>query len=616
TNDVSLSALLDSAERYTTFIAADQAKAQTYYDTAFELVKGSSDQNALADFYFRKSKLAMYSGNTIEGEALCNLALEAIKDEGISILFFHIKHRLGNAYYMDYKYNRAIKEYLDIIYLSKVSTGFTTAELQELKAIEAYSYNNIAGINYILFAEENAIEYYKKSAALFRELGDESMLKYCYFSIASAYVDKRDYAQAKENLDTGFALVDYNDKNIALGDFYLTNSYYLLETGALDSAKLFIDLAREIFVNYEDDISINKADIFIGSYLHYKKQYAKSIQVLEAGYEKLNHDYSDRLLLRTELLLAENYEKTGNYYKAHKFLQKALVSHDKILHNHEEFFTFELENRLKVNQDFYLDSINTISNNLKIEKIKSDLKDKSNLNRYLLTAVGVFIIAIVGLFVIVRRIRIINKQLKKSISENNVLFKEVHHRVKNNFQIISSLINLQKMAVDKPEVDRILSETQQRINSMSLVHELLYQHDEVDKINISEYVSELVVSIEKSYINVQKAIAFHINMNQIELVLEKAIPLGLILSEAITNAIKHAFKDKDSGDIWIALKSLNPSYYQLTVRDNGVGFVKDKVKRDGKSLGFDLIEILSEQLDGTCEFSNHDGFLVTITFKK
>ena len=572
--------LLDSADKYSTFSKVDQLKAEAFYKAAFAYLDTNMSPLQAADFYYRKSKLEMYRGNAVEGEQLCKLALNEIKDESLSMLYFHIKHRLGNAYYYANQYNRAINEYLDIIYMVKVDSNFSDEDVLELKMIEAYSYNNIAGINYVLFAEENAIEYYKKSAKLFSELGNETMLKYCYFSIASAYIDKGEYVTAKENMDIGFSLVDRKNMTIDLGDFYLVYSHYFLETGLNDSALTYINLAKDIFIKYEDEISINKADIFTGSYLFQIKNYVGAIKVLEESYKILNKEYSNRLQLKTELLLAESYSKTGNYRKAYDYVDKALKSHEKILLNHEQFFEYELENRIKVNQAYFQDSIQTISDHLKLEKIKSDLKEKSTLNQFLIIAVVVFLLITVALFYIVNRIRKINKKLKKSINENTVLFKEVHHRVKNNFQIISSLMNLQKMAVDKPEIDSILNETQQRINSMSLVHELLYQYDEVDSIDISNYVQELVSSIEKSYSNANNTIQYHIEMNDIELVLEKAIPLGLILNEAITNAMKHAFIKNEGGDIWIELTEISEGYYQLTVRDNGVGIAENLSPND------------------------------------
>lgn len=607
--------LLDSANKYTTFSPEDQLKAEKYYDQAFLKISQFEGPQEIAEFYYRKSKLELYSGNTLLGVRLCMLALSELKNERTSLLYFKIKHRLGNAYYSENKYNKAINEYLDVIYKVKDISTLNEKDAKELKNIEAYSYTNIAGINYVLFAEKNAIEYYKKSANLFLELENETMLKYCYFSMAAAYIDIGDLEKAKEQIDIGFKMVDQNEKSIDLGDFYLTNSYYFLKTGKFDSVKVYIDLAHEIFSNYEDEVSINKANIFKGDYYYNLNEFNKSIEILEAGYQNLNHSNSDRLQLKVELLLAKNYAKTQQYQKAYFYIDKALNSHEKILHNHEEFFAFEFDNRIKVNQMYFRDSIRTISNNLKFNKIESDLKEKSILNQFLFFAVLIFLLITVGLFYIVNRNMKVNKRLKRSINENKILFNEVHHRVKNNFQIISSLMNLQKMAVDEPKVDSILNETQQRINSMSLVHELLYKHDEVDKIDISEYVLELVDSIEKSYNNAKKTIRYHIEMNSTELILEKAIPLGLILNEAITNAMKHAFTDIDEGDIWIEMTEISERQLQLIVKDNGVGIAGDSYRSDN-SLGLDLIEILSEQLDGTSDIRNEGGMIVKILFDK
>ncbi|MFD1550551.1 hypothetical protein DNU06_16370 [Putridiphycobacter roseus] len=607
--------LLDSAELYITFLEKDQQKADIYFDQAYDLLNGLNDPLNTAIFYFRKSKLEMFRENVKLGEKYCKIALAELKGEQNNILYYQIKHRLGNAYYIENEYNKAVNQYLEIIYSEKKEEELSEEDRLELKKIKAYSYNNIAGINYVLSAENNAINYYEKSAVLFEELNNEAMLKYCYFYLASAYIDKKEFEKARENILIGLKMVDEQNNTIDVADFYLTYSHYFLEINQLDSAKYYIDKCLLIFNEYDDVLSIHKANVFKGEYLLKTNKYHEAIDILENGYQDLIEGHSRKLQLRIEELLAKSYMEINNYRKAYEYINLALKSQSNILQNNEDFFAFEFDKRIKMNQIFYQDSIQAISDNLKISKIESDLKEKSILNKFLFFAVLVFLLITVGLFYIVNRNMKINKKLKSSINENNILFKEVHHRVKNNFQIISSLMNLQKMAVDEPKIDAILNEIQQRINSMSLVHELLYKHDEVDRIDIYEYVKELVVSIENSYNNAKKEINYHIQINKIELVLEKAIPLGLILNEAITNAMKHAFVGNDKGDIWIELSSISETHYQLIVKDNGIGTSGVNYRSDN-SLGLDLIEILSEQLDGKAEIKNEDGMLVKIIFEK
>jgi len=204
-------------------------------------------------------------------------------------------------------------------------------------------------------------------------------------------------------------------------------------------------------------------------------------------------------------------------------------------------------------------------------------------------------------------------ELMKSLREKEVLLSEIHHRVKNNLQIISSLLSLQSHGIDDPSCRSLLSESQDRIRSMALIHEQLYRSGDFSSIEFSSYASRLLKNLKRSYAP-GKNIELSLETENLKLSLETSIPLGLMLSELVTNALKHAFKGRDSGTIIVKFKK-DGDYCVLEVRDDGVGFNEEKI-RNSASLGFRLVEILTEQLDGSLTYSGENGGLFRIRFRE
>jgi len=204
------------------------------------------------------------------------------------------------------------------------------------------------------------------------------------------------------------------------------------------------------------------------------------------------------------------------------------------------------------------------------------------------------------------------KKLRRSLREKEILLSEVHHRVKNNLQIISSLLSLQAHNMHDRTCRALLGESQNRIRSMALIHEQLYRSGDFSAIDFSSYASELIRNLRKSY-STDKNIEFSLEIDKINLNLETAIPLGLILSELITNSLKHAFKGMDGGLITVRF-TREDLYYVLEVVDNGTGF-REEGLRNSDSLGFKLVKILTDQLDGTLKVSGEGGGYFRIKFR-
>jgi len=205
-------------------------------------------------------------------------------------------------------------------------------------------------------------------------------------------------------------------------------------------------------------------------------------------------------------------------------------------------------------------------------------------------------------------------KIKKSLKEKDVLLKEIHHRVKNNLQIVSSLLSLQSRYIKEPGSVEIFKESQTRIKSMALIHEKLYQTGDLTRIDLAEYVNELVSDLFRSYSVNTYLIKYKIKSNSILLDINTAIPCGLIINELVTNSIKHAFPDNVQGELYIEIKC-ERDYFIIKVQDNGIGFPKELDLNNIKTLGLQLVTNLTNQLEGEIELSREDGTCFQIKFK-
>jgi len=208
-----------------------------------------------------------------------------------------------------------------------------------------------------------------------------------------------------------------------------------------------------------------------------------------------------------------------------------------------------------------------------------------------------------------------NATIKESLSEKEMLLKEIHHRVKNNLQIISGILELQNLNVSDETAKIILKEGQARIQSIALIHKTLYQSENFSKVPFQNYLTELLQAIQATYGNNQSKIEVNINANNIELGINTAIPLSLIINEIVTNCFKHAFIGKENGNITIEL-SKQSDYFQLIVADDGNGLPADFNINRLHSVGFDLIKGLTKQLEGNFNFESENGTKITIHFKE
>ncbi len=204
------------------------------------------------------------------------------------------------------------------------------------------------------------------------------------------------------------------------------------------------------------------------------------------------------------------------------------------------------------------------------------------------------------------------ERLKSSLNDKDVLLKETHHRVKNNMQLIHSLLSLQTHYTKEKEAEKVLKESQNRVKSLGIIHEKLYNSPDPSNIDFSDYIKSLTSDLLKSY-NLYERIKFIIEINSIKLNMQTTVLCGLIINEIVSNSLKYAFPDNRGGEILVSLNLLDNKYV-LIISDDGIGFPEELDFRNTESLGLQLVNNITTQLDGEIELDRTEGTKYTISF--
>ncbi|HEY8404698.1 MAG TPA: PAS domain S-box protein [Flavobacteriales bacterium] len=206
------------------------------------------------------------------------------------------------------------------------------------------------------------------------------------------------------------------------------------------------------------------------------------------------------------------------------------------------------------------------------------------------------------------------KSMRQSLKEKEVLLKEIHHRVKNNLQIISSMLNLQSAYVNDEATLNVLRESQERINSMSLIHETIYRNSDFSAIDFTEYIKSIAANLVQSYGNPNTHVELVMEMDKVLIGLDQSIPCGLIVNELVSNAMKYAFVGRKKGKLCIQVKEKKGGKIELVIKDDGIGLPSTLDAKHSGSLGLTLVNALTEQLDGTLNTKSNKGTAHTLTF--
>ena len=333
------------------------------------------------------------------------------------------------------------------------------------------------------------------------------------------------------------------------------------------------------------------------------KKYIKEI-------EKLTKDKEDkRMFIRLSALKAKYFQLSNQYDSAYYYANQYIIQKDIQTESIRKFQAILLLSNIEIDarkKDLIITKVN-------LDKEKSEKKAQF---AFLWATIIVAVMASVSLVILfINSVQKTRSRLliEKKNEENEVLLKELHHRVKNNLQVIYSLINLQKRRLETPELNQSLSMVQNRIKTMSLVHQNLHENESFKEVNLASYIKTITEYLLSLYLNEEKEISIQLNIDpSIEMPMDRSITIGLLMNEIISNSLKYAFKGRSAGIISIDIQRIQDGF-QMKLSDDGLGFIPEEVQT--KSLGMYLIKNLVKQIQGRYDIENFKGTTYIIFFK-
>ncbi|MFD2602676.1 tetratricopeptide repeat-containing sensor histidine kinase [Flavobacterium suzhouense] len=551
--------------------AYQPATSIKYASQAIKIKKSIKENNFFSEYTMLALNLRIQGKyNTALSYAL---AAEKIIDKASDKQWQTVLINLIGTIYSELKYHdKSVEYYKKAITLAK--------ENKDVEGVTSITINTVRGL-YSRGKYNEALEILNNGAKY-------SPNDYCNIEYPSLYIllycELKKYEKAKPYFEQLLKCSEQqNNNHLAVEKMYYAMIHYLLKTGQAQKAYTYIDELKKLSV-VNDDL------------------------------------YNRSQLERTHF---EVDSANGNFKDAIQHLKNFKRLNDSIFNINSSKQYADLQLKYETEKKDENIKLLTHKNELQEVKIKTE-----KVIRYIFIGSLIVLCIILGLlysrYCMKRKTNAIleakqeeintqNRKLQRLVDEKEWLVKEIHHRVKNNLQIVISLLNTQSAYLDNDDALEAIQNSQHRMHAMSLIHQKLYQTDNLSSINMSWYIKELAEYLKDSFDDDDK-IKFKLKLSEIELDVAQAVPLGLILNEAISNAIKYAFPEH-KGIINILFEEKD-EHYLLRIEDNGIGLPENFESNESDSLGMNLMMGLAEQLDGTFSIESDKGVIITINFIK
>jgi two-component sensor histidine kinase len=540
-------------------------------------------------------------------------------------------HSLTNAFSTDSVLHHSIKA---VEYYEKAGDKRKIAE-----------YSRVLSIDYL-----NSIQYDKAQEALFRaleiyeDLGDEKGIGGAYRSLGTIAIFMEEPAlsikygnKARELLEK---VEDYNTLTLVYLDYIksygLLGQYDKAYQAAADCIEMVETKAPEqIFVatrayaargnlsikleDYEwalqdyttawkiveAEVGTKRAlgwQIEVGIAYRYLERYEDALAHLLPGVKWLE-DTDGYNILKYYEAIAECYKGLGNLQKALEYQEKSMVVKDKM--QEEKIASLESEAIAKYESG---------KKDQLLASQEAELAQKTYIQRLTMGGLSMMALLLFTLFYFFRKNQKTNTQLSIKNQENELLLKEIHHRVKNNLEMVSSLLKLQSVKTKDAEAKGVMEASQNRVQSMGIIHQKLYQGGNLASIEMKDYFQNLSENLLDAF-GVSEKVNIKYDMEAVELDVDTAIPIGLIVNELLTNALKYAFPGDQKGEIELSLKETEQNKLHLLVADNGIG-QSDPTTVKGTGFGSQLVKLLTMQLQGKMKASYENGTRLSFWLEK
>lgn len=417
---------------------------------------------------------------------------------------------------------------------------------------------------------DSAHIYFLRSKAINELIQDQEGLIYDYYNLGSVYLNLRQLKEAEAQAQAGISLL----KAVPLPDL-------------------------------KSSLNILLADIYLAS-----GRIRQGINLLEQELKNTDADLSLKKLSESYFSLYQAHQELGQIQPALTWLEKHTRMKDSLLNDQ---ITSQVNNlEVKYNSDKQAQEIKLLNTQSEL----TSLKLRAANTRNILFGIGLLVLSVLILLIyrLWQRTKVQNNQIKKALQEKEILIREIHHRVKNNLQFISSLLNLQARHVTDAQASSVLKEGQNRVKSMALIHQNLYQEKNLTGVETQKYFETLINNLFQSYNISPQRIKIVTEIDVLNLDVDTMIPIGLVLNELISNCLKYAFPEDRSGQIIVRLKEEQDAL-ALMVTDDGIGMTAEVRASLGRSFGYRLINAFKSQLNAELDIKSQPGTTVTMSIK-
>jgi two-component system, sensor histidine kinase PdtaS len=485
---------------------------------------------------------------------------------------------IGNVYSNLREYKKALNYYLKALKIDKTIND---------KSGMAKHYGNIGNIFYSQLNYDEALRYNLKALKLATEVGDKNGIAADLGNIGNVYYDQGDYKRSLayylNALKANELVGDKNGIAINCGNIgSLYTKVPSLPSPAGETEKGYVLAAKYLYRAIAIDDSI-------GTKYGLQYRYESLANLYEVSSDPLPDSVGGKLLNPEEMRIRALY-----YFKMFENIKDGIYSEEQKKQLIRKELNFEFEKKAAL----------------------AESEKKTQQIFLILVSASALLILIIAVFIL-RSLRNTRKQkniIEKSNKEKELLLKEIHHRVKNNLQVISSLLRLQSNNISDAATLAVVRQAQVRVRSMGLIHQKLYQAGNFSAIDFSEYLEQLTSYVSEMYHDGLGEITCEIKTEQKHFNIDTATPLGLIVTELLSNSYKYAFKKGESGKIVISITHVDKNHFLLLYSDSGKGIPEGTQFENSTTLGLELIRLLTEQLSGTVKTYNKNGAVFEIHF--
>lgn len=457
--------------------------------------------------------------------------------------------------------------------------------------------------------DDKGIERYYEALEIFEQINDTMGQANVHANLGLTFVEQGKFEKAEYHLGQQGRLDSLLDYPRGLGFHFDFMGYLRSEQGRHEEAYEMHTTALKIREGLASNYNISESRVCVAASLYELGRYDEAIEqaqiILDENTDKqsLSHEQRAYEVLADAHEAKKNYAQALSYHKQYKLISDSIFNQDildKVAEMDAKFDLAEREAEIAV-----LDAKNANA------KLIIDQKSRT----IVLASIGlglVTILSIVLWFVGQKYLRQ-RRILAKANEDKDTLLREIHHRVKNNLQVVSSLLSLQGRSISDEAALKAINDGKRRVRSMALIHQDLYQHDNLMGVNVKSYLVKLCRELFATYKIDEDRVKLNLDIEDVDIDIDTLVPLGLIINELVTNSLKYAFPDERLGQLNINLKE-DAQQLKLTVADNGVGYdVKDSTQG---SFGTKLINTLIKQLRGEMTLFGNQGTEVSIAFSK